>query len=147
MDSINLLTEPVTWRTDLFADDLPRPVCEGRLKITRAEGSNTLNAPLLALADALATCFERCVLTGENALEYLWDSGEKVKVALTADAHVLLELPAGAEPLRITKQNYTEFVVACYSRALSEVADHGSNEGMARVRNGSLPPIADGTGR
>ena len=51
-----------------------------------------------------------------------------MKVALTADAHVLLELPAGTEPLTITQQNYTGFVVACYSRALSELANYRPHE-------------------
>ncbi len=123
MDSISLLPDPVTWRNDLFAEDLIRPICDCSLKITRAGESMVAKAPLLELAHALTLCFERCVLTGEDASEYLWDTGRQVKVGPAHDADIIVHFPVGTQPITMTKQSYTDVVLACYTRALMELAN------------------------
>jgi hypothetical protein len=124
MDRLELLPDALIWRPELFWDDRPLPVCVGRIRIDRTNGLTTIiEAPLLQLATSLALCFERSMLAGERALEYLWDTGEQVGVSPLPTGMLSLELPVGTEHLRLSRIEFARFSAACFGRAVAALAD------------------------
>lgn len=123
MDRLELLPDALTWRPGLFWDDRSRPVCMGRIRIDRASGATIIKAPLLEFATSLAACFERSVLVGERALEYLWDTGEQASVSPVSADMLCLELPVGTEHLHLSRVQFASFLGACFSRALAALAE------------------------
>lgn len=122
MAALHLLPDPITWRPDLFPDDGDRLVCECKFQIERPDGSSIMNAPVFDLADVLRICFEKALNTSTAATDYLWDTGESVRIFISDKSNVSVELPMGTQPVVLTQVDFVHFVSSCYERGMSALA-------------------------
>ncbi len=122
MKSISI-DDTMTWKSESSDyDDTITPILHATITIWSGNRDpRKFDVRLTELADSLRGVFFKCMTQKGSFDEYLWDTGERVRMRRVSDCELGIELPVGMGEIQIPIDQFCTLLVKMYTLSISGI--------------------------